>query len=509
MSVDLRITESDWMQLRAHFASSFRVRMAAETGALAILGECKTTAKREFIVVKVLLPGPGDLKIASTGEVVFGSTYIRRAHLEMRTENLAGIAIFHTHPFADAMVDFSPYDNQQEPMLAENLTELDPRTRLISVVAGKQSQCGRFYFGGNTPASLAELIVVGDHLSYLALDGGPPAAPPTPSAIFDRGQALTSAGALNRLSRMTVVVVGASGTGSLFCELLARAGCNRIIVIDPDIVKDINLNRILYATVEDLRHRTPKVEVLRRGIEGLGLDCEILPVQGSILDRDVLRYVLDGDLVVGCVDRDLPRHLLCEISFRYLLPYVDVGSEIGGDDNGIVSVDSRVSYVAPDRYCLMCSGVVSPRRLNFESLTETERQRKIALGYSDDLLMSQPAVMDLNMRASSSGMLLVRHLLQPFLQDPFPVKLCENAIVYKSRPVSTAAKMNANCPTCQVNRYFGYGDCGSSIGFDPETAKGIFGNESNVATTLPKPGPVDQIVGAPHFLDRIVRRLFG
>jgi len=34
--------------------------------------ECQTETKHEFLVVKTLLPEPGDLKIASSGEVVFG-----------------------------------------------------------------------------------------------------------------------------------------------------------------------------------------------------------------------------------------------------------------------------------------------------------------------------------------------------------------------------------------------------------------------------------------------------
>ena len=94
------------------------------------------------------------------------------------------------------------------------------------------------------------------------------------------------------------------------------------------------------------------------------------------------------------------------------------GAEIGGDKEGIVSADARVNYVASRRWCLRCTGLVTPRRLVFESLTGAERKRKIALGYCDDLLIKQPAVMDLNMRAASSGVMLLRHLLQPFLLTP-------------------------------------------------------------------------------------------
>ena len=316
---------------------------------------------------------------------------------------------------------------------------------------------------------------------YLGLDGLPPPPPPKPAAIFDRALALTNPGALNRLSKMTIVVIGASGTGSLICELLLRAGCRKIILIDHDIVRMINLNRILYATAEDARLGTPKVEVIRRTVKNIGIGCDVEPVFGSILDRDVLRRVYDADLAIGCVDRDLPRHLLSEVSFRYLLPYVDVGSEIGADDDGIVSLDSRVSYVAPGRYCLMCSGIVTPRRLRFESLTEPERQREIAQGYSDDLLITQPAVMDLNMGAARHGMLLVRHLLQPFLREPLPVKLSENAVTYRTIPVSAASSANPICPTCRSNRRFGWADCGPAIGFEPSLAVQLMGSRSNSA----------------------------
>jgi hypothetical protein len=446
--------------------------MASETGALALLGQCSTSGRRDFIVAKVLLPeGGNDLKESSCGSLVFGASFLRRAHLEMRKNGLVGIATFHTHPACDRHVGFSPYDDRQDPLLVENLLELEPRTQVVSVVAGAQSQCGRFFAAARSHHPLRQLVVVGDRLVHLPLNGGPPLAAPPPAAIFDRGLALTGSGALSRLARLTVVVVGASGTGSLMCELLARAGCRRILVIDHDIVRDVNLNRILYATAAEARHGVPKVEVLRRGIEGLGLGCRVEAIAESILDARTLSRVCDGDVVFACVDRALPRHLLCELSFQYLLPYIDIGSEIGADNTGIVSLDSRVSYMAPGRHCLTCSGVVTARALRFESLTKSEREREIAQGYCDDLVMKQPAVMDLNMRAASNGMLLLRHLLQPFLREPLPVTLMENSVTYRMNPVSVARAANAHCQTCKSNPQCGYGDCGRRIGFDTETAK--------------------------------------
>jgi len=132
-----------------------------------------------------------------------------------------------------------------------------------------------------------------------------------------------------------------------------------------------------------------------------------------------------------------------------------------------------VNYVAPGRWCLRCTGLVTPRRLAFESLTGPERKRKIALGYSDDLLIKQPAVMDLNMRAASAGVMVLRHLLQPFLRAPLPVTLAENLVTYNMKPVAVARNRNETCDICQANAHSGFGDCGEPVGLVSDIAAAL------------------------------------
>jgi hypothetical protein len=393
--------------------------------------------------------------------------------MAMRKEGLAGLLTVHTHPMCDTYVDFSGYDDRQDPLLMENLLELWPGTWLSSLVLGARSQKGRLWVSSAQREQLTTLVSVGDCLRFLPLNGKPAQPVPKPSEIFDRAKAITGIGALAQLSRRTAVVVGASGTGSLICELLARGGSKRIITIDLDVVKDANLNRILYATKEDAQLRRPKVEVLKRGIEGLGLGCEIEPVVGSVLDSTVLKRLNEADFIFGCVDRDFPRMILCQYAYQYRVPYIDVGAEIGGDDEGIVSTDARANYVAPGRWCLRCTGLINPRRLAFESLSGPERKRRIALGYSDDLMLKQPAVMDLNMRAASMGMMMLRHLLQPFLLGPLPATLAENLVTYNMKPVASARAKNEVCDICRSNPAAGFGDCGESIGLPSEVAASL------------------------------------
>ncbi len=472
--LNLRMASTDWERLRKHCAPSFRGRRNTEYGVIGLLGKrCVGGAMRELIVSEIVWPEAGDVLAKPDRALTFSSRYMRRTHMAVRKKGLAGLITFHTHPRADMEVRFSFYDDDQDPLLIENLQDLWPGTLLCSVVLGKNSQQGRLWMSPREQAALASLVTIGNRLRYLPLDGRPPRPAPSPSEIFDRALAITGSGALTLLARRTVAVVGASGTGSLICELLARAGCRRILLIDHDIVKLANLNRILYATKEDARLRRPKAEVLKRGIESLELGCEVVPIVGSILDDNVMRRLNEADIAFGCVDKDYPRILLCKYAFQHVLPYIDVGAEIGGDKEGIVSTDARMNYVAPGRWCLRCTGLVTARRLAFESLTTAERKRKIALGYSDDLLLKQPAVMDLNMRAASSGMMTLRHLLQPFLLEPLPVTLAENLVTYNLKPITSARSRNDTCDICRVNPQHGFGDCGEPIGLPAEVAAAL------------------------------------
>ncbi|MDQ6857485.1 MAG: ThiF family adenylyltransferase [Chloroflexota bacterium] len=463
---ELRISEADWRRIREDLDRSFRSEHGHERGALAVLGEIRTEGRHVFTVAEVLMPEPGDVD-ASRGGLTFRSHYIRRAHLRMRSRALAGIATFHTHPLADDEVDFSPFDDSQDPPLIANLTELADETRLVSVVLGRRSQAARVWTSDRCIEPLSHLTVVGERFVRLPLDGTPPPPAPGVAAAFDRAAALTDAGALALLRSLTVAVVGVSGIGSLVAELLGRAGCGRVLLVDDERVGDENLNRILYATTAHARARVVKVGLLADAVNGTGLGTVAEPIEGNVLVDEVLTRLRGADLIIGCVDRAWPRDLLSAFSFRSLIPYIDLGTEIGTDDKAIAveSLDARVSYVAPGRWCLVCAGFVDPRRVAFESQTTEERKRIVDQGYSDDLLLRQPAVMELNMRAASLGVLVLRHLLQPFLPEPLPVAIKENLAMLSLRLITDPRSPRERCPICRDNLTFGYGDCAPALGY--------------------------------------------
>jgi ThiF family len=350
--------------------------------------------------------------------LVFSASFLRRALLKVRERRLSGFLTVHTHPLADHRVGFSEYDDLQDPVLMRNLHDLEPSGTFGSLVLSRNSIAGRLWPRGSTkPASLDRLMIVGEQLEIFSLSGNP-LQRAQPAELFDRAFALTGTGAL---STMNIGVVGAGGTGSLMIELLARAGAGQITVFDFDIAQESNLNRVVHLRRSDVSGRRLKVERLREAIAESGLPTNVVMVPGGdIREARTAAELRSCDLLIGCVDRDWPRLVLCEVAYQYLIPLIDIGAEIGVADMHIQSVDSRVSFVGPGRPCLCCSGVISADRIRVEGYSTDEQNRVLNMGYTQDIRIKAPAVMDLNMRSASTAMLLLRHLLQPYLLTPLP-----------------------------------------------------------------------------------------
>ena len=395
---------------------------------------------------EVLAPSAGELLEQSSGGITFSSRFLRRALLRVRERDLKGFLTLHTHPMSNDRVSFSGFDDASDPELMRNFYELEPRGTFGSVVRGRNSICGRIWRSGK-PVYLDQLVCVGERLRFFELSGAPLNLTPVPHAIFDRATTVTGAGAMYRLSKFRVAVIGTSGTGSLMVELLLRAGAGEIVLFEFDTADETNLNRVLHLRRLDVDAKAGKAERARDAANETGLPTEVTVIRGGdIRNADVADELRGCDLLVGCIDRDWPRLILCETAYQFLIPYFDLGSEIGADGEAIQSMDSRVSYIAPGRPCLVCAKVVREERVRMEGYEKQERGRVVGMGYSTDLPAASPAVMDLNMRASSAAMLWIRHLLQPFLATPMPHSVRESVTNFNCKRVFHQRR--ADCHIC-------------------------------------------------------------
>ena len=103
-----------------------------------------------------------------------------------------------------------------------------------------------------------------------------------------------------KLLRSKAVIVGAGGIGGQAAELLVRMGVGRLVLVDPDVFEETNLNRQDFANGNVLG--IAKVEVVRDRLLEINLDVAI-KAHRVAADRDNLPALLDGaDVVIDALD---------------------------------------------------------------------------------------------------------------------------------------------------------------------------------------------------------------
>jgi hypothetical protein len=159
------------------------------------------------------------------------------------------------------------------------------------------------------------------------------------------------------LARVRVGIVGLGSVGSIIAEALSRTGFEDVVLIDHDAIELRNLDRTLGAFPEDAAAKSPKVDVAKRQMarSHTGDTLSATAVQRSVVTPDGLGKALDCDLLLSCVDRPWPRHVLNVVAYGHLVPVVDGGILARVNDAGkLLHVDWRIHTVGPGRPCLYC-----------------------------------------------------------------------------------------------------------------------------------------------------------
>ena len=203
------------------------------------------------------------------------------------------------------------------------------------------------------------------------------------------------------MSKLTIVVVGCSGTGSIVIEQLARLGVGRLILIDPERVEHKNLNRIPNATWRDAEEGVFKVEAARRAIEAMSLGTVVECYPTNLVDRRAIEAAAGADIVLGCVDSAEGRDVLNRMSAFYLQGYIDVGVRIGALKDGTIDrIDGVIHYVRPDGSSLLMREAYRVEQVQADALKRSnpelyaQRRRE---KYIDNVDEEAPAVISVNM----------------------------------------------------------------------------------------------------------------
>lgn len=110
-------------------------------------------------------------------------------------------------------------------------------------------------------------------------------------------------GALGRMARAHVVIVGAGGLGGEVAQHLVANGLGQLTLIDPDVVDATNLNRQFLFDHTDIGQ--PKADVAAKALRARSSLAQVSCHQVRILSSSDLLSILpeDTSLVINCADQ--------------------------------------------------------------------------------------------------------------------------------------------------------------------------------------------------------------
>ncbi len=188
---------------------------------------------------------------------------------------------------------------------------------------------------------------------------------------YDRQLPLFGKEGQEKLRALRVAIVGAGGLGSQVIQQLAFLGVGMIYVIDPEIVVETNLNRLIGAHHDDSGRKTPKVEVARRLVGTIDPSIEVVPIQKDLLSLEAFEAIKKAEYVFGCVDNDGPRLVLTELCAAYQRPCFDLATEIPSDSP--MGFGGRVCFSHDGDGCLYCLGLLSPEEMRLYFMSPEQR----------------------------------------------------------------------------------------------------------------------------------------
>jgi proteasome lid subunit RPN8/RPN11 len=412
MTTSLRLAQSHWDTLRRHLFPGD----GKEAVAIALCGR-RNGSPIHVLTIHAVIPIPYEECKVRTPDFIQWSSQRLVDQLGKAKDNGWAILKIHSHP--GGLADFSETDDRSDADLFTSIsvwTETDlPHASAIMLPSGEIF--GRIQRPDGSWEDLESVSVAGpDFLRWTRAHPGEA----TPEFARRHAQVF-GAGTTELMHGLTVGVIGCSGTGSPVIEQLARLRVKKLILVDPDVIEEKNLGRIVASGMDDAHHTRAKVDVLARNIIAMGLGTEVVKIRARLDTAETVKAVAECDVVFGCMDGVEGRNALNRLAACYLIPYIDVGVKLVADGKGGVSEACGAVHVyLPGGQTLMERKVFTAERLRAEGLWRTDpeayaRERKA--GYIDGVDENRPAVVSINFFMASTAVNELLARLHPYRLD--------------------------------------------------------------------------------------------
>lgn len=455
MRISLRMTEEQHQELRSHLHPGD----GREAAAWMLCGR-RRDAERGILCARRVFSVPHADTRRTKASVTWRTSSLHP--LLEAASSLESPAIVHVHSHPMGARGFSVVDDAADRVLHPDLAKIwdddQPNASLIMLPDGEL--IGRTYVQGKF-FPLDGIFVIGNRIVR-----HPQSAAGDPRPFQASHQQALGAGTTALLNTLRVVVVGCSGTGSIVIELLARLGVGELILIDPDLVQERNLNRIVNSRYSDADREEPtsKVDSLARAIKhNLGPNApRILTLKGTLAEH--WRIAATADVVFGCTDSAEGRMHLDLLCHHYVVPYIDVGVDLRADgQDGLCYAGVAIQYLVPGGDSLLS------RHGYRMSVVEAEAMRRenpelyaehVKHGYIEGVEEDRPAVISVNAQAAAMAVNELLARLHGFRAgDPADHAIRRTNLIEEFQ---TSSRIGARCPV--MSRHCGLGDRKQPLG---------------------------------------------
>ena len=386
-------------------------------------------------------------------------------------EGLVYLAV-HNHG-GSGSVEFSAIDRDSH---ARNYPALLAITRGVPVgalVLAHNALAGSIWLDRNNQVRIAETHVVGPNRRIVL--PSPKAGKMASDSAYDRQVRLLGSEGLARLQRLKVGVLGLGGVGMACVEAAGRLGVRHFVLADPDLVERSNLPRLLGAEAHDdgNRHRwwplsllpprpRSKVYLASRALRRMPQEVSIEAFQKEAESPEVFEALKDCDFIFHAADTVRSRYFFNAVAHQYLIPGIQIGSKlrVAKGSGQVVEGTSIVRRIFLPEGCLLCRGVIDTRRLQLESMSESDRRSQNYVDGSDE---PAPSIVTVNL-------LGVAEAMQSFLLHATGLWSPEKPAGYHHQNVLTGEFLTTSrapmdgCPHCgqQEGSRFARGDSGAA-----------------------------------------------
>lgn len=442
----IRFTGLQYDSLKAHLFPGD----GCEAVAIALCGRSRY-GNNHTLTVQEIMPVPYEICFERKPDRVSWPTDVINPFLEKAARKNLAIVKIHCHPgYYEAFSDIDNYsDDQLFKSIHAWLEFEEPHASCIMLSDGRIF--GRFFNPDMEIRPVHQISVAGSDIYQWRYS----AEHAYNEQLQVRNLQAFGKKTIQLISNMKIGVVGCSGTGSIVIEQLKRYGAGHLVLVDPDFVDFLNLNRILCSTREDAEQKRSKTIVMEKAIGATGFNTLVTRFERYVSEVDVVKALADCDILFSCVDGAEGRHILNLISSFYNIVLIDMGVKLQAEDGGgIKDIHGCVHYIQPGGSSLLSRGQYTVEMMRSEAIRRTNSEEVKRNQYLSAVQESSPAVISINMQVAATAVNEFLARLHPYRNiqnsDIDAIKIMFNDCVSYPEPV---------IEKCQFfGKYVGKGD---------------------------------------------------